>query len=327
MPLDPPESPDESPDPSPDEVFSAEAADASQRQLTHPQRRILDAITFFRQKGELPTVREVGALVGLRSPATVLKHLRALERAGLISINGKSRGIRLTALFTALFTAPFSDAEDVGAADSGESVEAAGNAPQKIRGIGRIVPSFPSLSRGIPFPGIPLVGAIAAGRPFESYYEAFLPDGILPEGAFPEGALPEGVGDDGPYSAPSPAASSTSSVSQQIAIDPKMFSESGDVFALQIEGDSMVNAGILDGDYVIIRRQNTVEDGEIAAVIINGEGTLKRWRTGSEAGIKAVTLLPANERFEPIEITEEDAKDVLVIGKYVGLVRGNLRFL
>jgi SOS-response transcriptional repressor LexA len=328
MPLDPPESPDESPDPSPDDVFSAEAAAASQRQLTHPQRRILDAITFFRQKGELPTVREVGALVGLRSPATVLKHLRALERAGLISINGKSRGIRLTALFTA----PFTDAEDVGAADSGESVEAAGNAPQKIRGIGRIVPSFPSLSRGIPFPGIPfpgipLVGAIAAGRPFESYYEAFLPDGILPEGAFPEGALPEGVGDDGPYSASSPAASSTSSVSQQIAIDPKMFSESGDVFALQIEGDSMVNAGILDGDYVIIRRQNTVEDGEIAAVIINGEGTLKRWRTGSEAGIKAVTLLPANERFEPIEITEEDAKDVLVIGKYVGLVRGNLRFL
>ena len=47
------------------------------------------------RKGELPTVREVGSLVGLRSPATVLKHLRSLEKAGVISMNGKSRGIRI----------------------------------------------------------------------------------------------------------------------------------------------------------------------------------------------------------------------------------------
>src|SRR5262249_14323391 len=63
--------------------------------LTRQQQVILDAILFFIRKGELPTVREVGALVGLRSPATVLKHLRALEQANIISINGKSRGIRL----------------------------------------------------------------------------------------------------------------------------------------------------------------------------------------------------------------------------------------
>ena len=49
--------------------------------LTKPQRKILDAIHFFLRKGEVPTVREVGALVGLRSPATVLKHLRALYAA------------------------------------------------------------------------------------------------------------------------------------------------------------------------------------------------------------------------------------------------------
>ena len=111
-----------------------------------------------------------------------------------------------------------------------------------------------------------------------------------------------------------------------ISIDPRMFTESGEIIALQIHGDSMVQAGILDGDYAIIRRQNTVEEGEIAAVIINGEGTLKRWRTSSCQGKKIVSLHPANEHFDPIEITEENAKDVLVFGKYVGLVRGNLRF-
>jgi repressor LexA len=116
-----------------------------------------------------------------------------------------------------------------------------------------------------------------------------------------------------------------------------MFVESGDVFALRVRGESMVQAGILDGDYVIIRRQDTVEDGEIAAVIINGEGTLKRWRsqsssghgkgTGRDDGKKRICLQPANERFDPIEITEDDAKDVLIFGKYVGLVRGNLRLV
>ena len=91
----------------------------------------------------------------------------------------------------------------------------------------------------------------------------------------------------------------------------------------------MVNAGILDGDYAIIRRQNTVEEGEIAAVIINGEGTLKRWSCNSQGqfGIDpnrktSVSLLPENDNFDPIEITEDEGKDVLVIGKYVGLIRG-----
>ena len=87
----------------------------------------------------------------------------------------------------------------------------------------------------------------------------------------------------------------------------------------------MVNAGILDGDYAIIRRQSTVEEGEIAAVIINGEGTLKRWscKFGIDPNRKTtVSLLPENDKFDPIEITEDEGKDVLVIGKYVGLIRG-----
>ena len=68
---------------------------APEKSLTKKQKTILEAILFLMRKGEIPTVREVGGLVGLRSPATVLKHLRVLEKNGHISLSGKSRGIRL----------------------------------------------------------------------------------------------------------------------------------------------------------------------------------------------------------------------------------------
>ncbi len=270
--------------------------------LTKQQQTILDAVAFFIQKGELPTVREVGALVGLRSPATVLKHLRALERANLISLNGKSRGIRLAQFLSP----PVEPSQPLSTLISGKPSAALSSlrSPQKpLR--------FHPLSPPAQSSGIPLVGAIAAGKPFESYSEGFLPDGVGEDGLY------RGMGS-------SPAAQTAET---GIPIDPRMFVESGEVFALQVEGDSMINAGILDGDYVMIRRQNTVEEGEIAAIIINGEGTLKRWKTSSAHDRKIVSLLPANERFDPIEISQDDAKDVLVIGKYVGLVRGNLRAL
>ena len=71
------------------------------------------------------------------------------------------------------------------------------------------------------------------------------------------------------------------------------------------------------------------EDGEIAAVLVDGGGTLKRWRhkprnqDTNEA--ESVRLDPENDTFDPIEITEEDHKNVIVFGKYVGLVRGELQ--
>ena len=90
--------------------------------------------------------------------------------------------------------------------------------------------------------------------------------------------------------------------------------------AAMAAADAMVKAA----NVTIVGREQ-VGDG-LAAVIINGEGTLKRWHTYSCQGKKTVSLHPANEHFDPIDITEESAKDVLVFGKYVGLVRGNLRF-
>jgi repressor LexA len=91
--------------------------------------------------------------------------------------------------------------------------------------------------------------------------------------------------------------------------------------ALRVTGESMIGAGILDGDLVIIRRQTAVDDGEIAAVEVDGEVTLKRWN-GPAVLDGSVRLIPANPALRPIEIAAADGKDVRVLGKYVGLVRG-----
>jgi repressor LexA len=84
-------------------------------------------------------------------------------------------------------------------------------------------------------------------------------------------------------------------------------------FALRVKGDSMTDANILDGYIVFIRQQPTVNDGEIAAVIIDDEATLKRvYQTKDH-----VTLVAANPQYAPIVITEVDAKSVSILGKAV----------
>ncbi|MBR3610025.1 MAG: helix-turn-helix domain-containing protein [Oscillospiraceae bacterium] len=84
-------------------------------------------------------------------------------------------------------------------------------------------------------------------------------------------------------------------------------------FALTCKGDSMIGARILDGDIVLIRQQPDVDDGEIAAVLIDGEATLKR--VHKKAG--CLILNPANPSYEPIVITGEELADVRIIGKAV----------
>lgn len=84
-------------------------------------------------------------------------------------------------------------------------------------------------------------------------------------------------------------------------------------FALTCKGDSMIGARILDGDIVLIRQQPDVEDGEIAAVLIDNEATLKR--VHKKAG--CLILNPANPAYEPIIIAGEELADVRILGKAV----------
>ena len=88
--------------------------------------------------------------------------------------------------------------------------------------------------------------------------------------------------------------------------------ESG-CFALRVRGDSMIGAGIKDGDIVFFRSQDVVDDGEIAAVIIDDEATLKRVYHGNNS----LTLVADNPKYKPMIFTPEQGKSIRIIGKAV----------
>ena len=88
----------------------------------------------------------------------------------------------------------------------------------------------------------------------------------------------------------------------------------GPVFMLEIKGDSMIDAGILDGDFVVIRRQDHARDGEIIAALVDGEeATVKRLRR--EGG--RVMLMSENSAYAPMVFE----RDVAIIGKVVTVLR------
>jgi repressor LexA len=101
-------------------------------------------------------------------------------------------------------------------------------------------------------------------------------------------------------------------VEETISI-PEDFTGKGTLFALTVRGDSMTNAGILDGDTVIVREQPDASDGDIVAALVDEEeATVKRLsRKGGR-----VRLLPENDAYEPIE-----ADEVRVLGKVVSVLR------
>ena len=83
-------------------------------------------------------------------------------------------------------------------------------------------------------------------------------------------------------------------------------------FALRVRGDSMINAGILDGDKVIVRPQQSADNGQIVVARIEDEATVKRlWRKNGE-----IWLMPENDNYEPIDGTEAEL---------IGLVKGVIR--
>ena len=84
-------------------------------------------------------------------------------------------------------------------------------------------------------------------------------------------------------------------------------------FALTCKCDSMINARIFDGDIVYIRQQGTVENGEIAAVLIETEATLKRVRLFDDH----ISLEPANPMYKPIVFWNEEMNEVRILGKAV----------
>jgi repressor LexA len=103
-------------------------------------------------------------------------------------------------------------------------------------------------------------------------------------------------------------------IDEMVPVPSEMVRNVKGAFLLKVRGDSMSGEGINPRDLVIVKPQQTARHGELAAVMIEGEATVKR--VHFENG--TVKLMPSNPAYEPIEIRTEDAR---VIGKIVGLIR------
>lgn len=106
-------------------------------------------------------------------------------------------------------------------------------------------------------------------------------------------------------------------IENQIEIPPELFGiNTGDMFILNVSGDSMVNAGIFNGDKIIVKKQETAENGEIVVAMVDDSATVKRFY--NEKG--HVRLQPENDFMEPIIV--DDCK---ILGIVTGLIRQKIR--
>lgn len=99
-----------------------------------------------------------------------------------------------------------------------------------------------------------------------------------------------------------------------LEVPPSMLGR-GENFVLRVKGDSMVEDGILDGDYVVVVRQETAHNGQTVVALVDGEATVKRFHRFAER----IELHPANSAMEPIPVTPE--QQFHIEGVVVGVIR------
>jgi repressor LexA len=100
-----------------------------------------------------------------------------------------------------------------------------------------------------------------------------------------------------------------------VTIDRDFLACRSDVFALRVKGDSMINAGIFDGDLIFARQQKTADLGEIVVAQIDNEATVKYYHPSADH----VELRPANPKYKPIIVN--DKKDFSIAGRVIGVMR------
>ncbi|NMC27005.1 MAG: transcriptional repressor LexA [Syntrophomonadaceae bacterium] len=199
--------------------------------LSKRQKLILDFIQErIKDKGYPPSVREIGAAVGLKSSSTVHAHLMHLEGKGYIRKD-----------------------------------------PSKPRAVIPIPAENEISAPDLATVTLPVIGQVAAGIPIlaSENIEAYFPI-------------------------------------------PVEFVGSGNHYILKVKGESMIEAGIMDGDYLIVRQQADAANGEIVVAMLEDEATVKRYYKRD----RYIELKPENSSMQPI-ITQ----DAVVLGKVTGLLR------
>jgi repressor LexA len=213
--------------------------------LTQRQQMVLD---FIRQsisdRGYPPTLREIGARMGIRSTNGVNDHLRALERKGYLTREDmKSRALRPTGLGTPA--------------------------------VGEDGPAAPA--NDVDLVEIQVLGRVAAGLP------------LLAE----------------------------EHVVDTVRVDRTLLKGGREVFGLKVHGDSMIDAGILSGDYIFVKKQLTASRGEVVVALIGDEATVKYYFPEKDH----VRFQPANKNMAPIYVRAADFKPTMLLGVVVGVYR------
>jgi len=228
--------------------------------LTHRQQMVLDFIReSIADRGYPPTLREIGARMGIRSTNGVNDHLRALERKGYLKREDmKSRALRPTHAPNAV-QLPLPNGE-------------VANNVHQIRPA-----EVTELSEDEDMIEIAIVGRVAAGQP------------ILAE----------------------------EHVVDTVKIDRGLVRGGRDVFGLKVHGDSMIDAGILSGDYIFVRKQLTASRGDVVVALIGDEATVKYYYPERDY----VRFQPANKTMAPILVRAVDFKPTMLLGVVVGVYR------
>ncbi len=256
----------------------ADAGDLTERQL--------DILRFVQQfsadRGYPPSMREIGEQFGIRSTNGVSDHLRALERKGYLQRSGHlSRSLTVVK-------------QPADRNWQGDEVERTierfaepelGGPPLppnvvalRRQPVGeRMIRRDQGDLRAHHSAVVPVLGRVAAGQPLLAVEDA----------------------------------------EETLVVDQFLLGGPGEVFALRVVGESMIDAGILPGDYLFVRKRDTARNGEIVVAMLDGEATVKRYFVEGDR----VRLQPENRTMSPIYVRRGDLSAFTLVGAVVGVYR------
>ncbi|MBI2895225.1 MAG: transcriptional repressor LexA [Deltaproteobacteria bacterium] len=109
----------------------------------------------------------------------------------------------------------------------------------------------------------------------------------------------------------------TENLEGSVTVDRYFIGNNREVFGLRVRGDSMIEAGILDGDYVFVRKQLTAERGDVVVAMIGEDATVKYWFPERDY----IRLQPANSQLAPILVRRDDFRTTQLLGIVIGVYR------